>query len=128
MTCHYGGMVKVGNCVYSNADGPLVCMDFQTGKVRWQARSVGKGSIIAADGMLYLVSEGNELALVEASTDRYHEHGRFKSAQAKASVLAHPAIAEGKLFVRAQETLTAYNLRDSGQPRLASPPGKTKAE
>lgn len=128
MTCHYGGMVKVGDCVYSNADGPLVCMDFATGKIRWQARTVGKGSIIAADGMLYLVSEGHELALVEASPDKYRPHGRFKSPAAKAAVLAHPAIASGKLFVRAQELLTAYDLRDASQPRIASPPKNRKAK
>jgi outer membrane protein assembly factor BamB len=128
MTCHYGGMVKVGDCVYSNADGPLVCMDFETGKIRWQARTVGKGSIIAADGMLYLVSEGHELAIVEASPEKYRPHGRFKSPAAKAAVLAHPAIACGKLFVRAQETLTAYDLRDTSQPRIASPPKKRQAK
>lgn len=128
MTCHYGGMVKVGDCVYSNADGPLVCMDFKTGEIRWQARTVGKGSIIAADGMLYLVSEGHELALVEANPEKYIPHGRFKSPAAKAAVLAHPAIADGKLFVRAQETLTAYDLRDADRPRVASPPKKSKAK
>ena len=124
MSCHYGGMVKVGDFVYSNADGPLVCMDFKTGKIRWQARSVGKGSILAADGMLYLVSEGHELALVEATPDKYREHSRFKSPTTKAAVLSHPALADGKLFVREQGVLTAYDLH-GGQPRLASPLRKT---
>jgi outer membrane protein assembly factor BamB len=128
MTCHYGGMVKVGNCVYSNADGPLVCMDFGTGKIRWQARTVGKGSIVAAGDMLYLVSEGHEIAFVEADPEKFRPRGRFKSPQAKAAVLAHPAIADGKLFVRAQETLTAYDMRDSSNPRVASPTRKINAE
>lgn len=123
MSCHHGGMVKVGDYVYSNADGPLVCMDFKTGKIRWQARSVGKGSLLAANGMLYLVSEGGEIALVEATPEKYREQGRFKPASLKGSVLGHPALADGKLFVRSQDVLTVYDLQNGSQSRLASPAG-----
>src|SRR5690349_20880706 len=49
----------------------LVCMDFETGKIRWQARTVGKGSIVAAGDMLYLVSEGHEIAFVEADPEKF---------------------------------------------------------
>ena len=53
-------------------------MDFLTGKILWQNRSVGKGSLIAADNMLYVFSENHEIALVEASPGGYQERGRFK--------------------------------------------------
>ena len=119
MGCHHGGMVKVGDHVFTNADGPLVCIEFKTGKIEWKNRSVGKGALCAADGMLYLVSEGGEVALVEASPDGYHEHGRFK-ARLKQSILSHPVVAGGRLYIRAQDTLVAYDLRDQGL-RLASP-------
>jgi outer membrane protein assembly factor BamB len=121
MTCHYGGAVKVGGFLYSNADGPLICMEYETGDVCWQSRSVGKGSLVAVGDLLILVSEGHEIALVEADPDRYRERGRFKSPRTKASVLAHPAIAHGKLFVREQERLTAYDLTGnaSKSPRVA---------
>ena len=111
--CHYGGLVKVGRHVYSNADGPLVCMEFETGRICWKARSVGKGSLLAADGMLFVLSEGHELALVEANPRRYVERGRFKSATNKHAVLSHPALAKGQLFVREQGTLTAYEVREA---------------
>lgn len=119
MGCHHGGMVKIGDHVFTNADGPLVCMEFKTGKIEWKNRSIGKGALCAADGMLYLVSEGGEVALVEASPEAYHEHGRFK-ADLKKSILSHPAVAGGRLYIRAQDTLVAYDLRDQGV-RLASP-------
>lgn len=124
MACHYGGMVKVGDCVYSNADGPLVCMDFKTGKINWQARSVGKGALVAADGMLYLVSEGHELALVEASPEECQERGRFKSKTTKSAVLSHPVLANGMLLVREQAKLVAYDVRGNGTPpeRIAERP------
>ena len=127
MGCHHGGMVKLGDHVFTNADGPLVCMELATGKIEWKNRSVGKGALCAADGMLYLVSEGGEVALVEASPDAYHEHGRFK-ANLKQSILSHPVVAGGRLYIRAQDTLVAYDLRDQGV-RLASPakdPATTK--
>ena len=53
----------------------LICMNFQTGEIAWQDRSVGKGSLTVADGMLYLLSENNEVALAEATPEGYREHG-----------------------------------------------------
>ena len=112
MDCHHGGIVKIGQWMYSNGGGPLICMDFLTGKIQWQNRSVGKGSLIAADGMLYVFSENHEVALVDISPGEYTERGRFKIKAHGRPSWAHPIIADGKLFLRDQESLTAYDLRD----------------
>ena len=98
--------------MYSNGGGTLICMDFLTGKIQWQNRSVGKGSLIAADGMLYVFSENHEVALVDISPGEYTERGRFKIKAHGRPSWAHPIIADGKLFLRDQESLTAYDLRD----------------
>ena len=111
MDCHHGGIVKIGPWMYSNGGGPLICMDFLTGKIQWQNRSVGKGSLIAADGMLYVFSEHHEVALVDISPGEYTERGRFKIPSHGRSSWAHPIIADGRLFLRDQESLTAYDLR-----------------
>ena len=42
-------------------------MNFLDGKIAWTDRSVGKGSIIAADGMLYLLGERHHMALAEVN-------------------------------------------------------------
>jgi len=112
LQCHHGGIVKIGDYLYSNAGGTLICMEFKTGKIAWQNRGVGKGSLIAADGMLYLFSEGHEVGLVEATPAGYHEHGRFKIGGHGLPSWAHPVIADGKLFLRDQEWLAAYDLRN----------------
>ena len=39
----------------------------QMGIVAWMARSVSKGSLVCADGMLYCLGEGHQMALVEAT-------------------------------------------------------------
>lgn len=111
LACHHGGIVKVGDYLYSNGGGSLICMHFKTGKIAWQARSVGKGSLLAADGMLYLFSETHEVAIAEASPEAYREHGRFKIPTHGRPSWAHPIIASGKLYVRDQEWLAAYDLQ-----------------
>ncbi|MGE5192580.1 MAG: PQQ-binding-like beta-propeller repeat protein [Deltaproteobacteria bacterium] len=111
MACHHGGIVKIGDWMYSNGAGPLMCMDFLTGNIAWQNRSVGKGSLLAADGMLYVLSENHEMALVDASPGDYSEKGRFKIASHGRPSWAHPVVAGGRLYIRDQQSLTAYDIR-----------------
>jgi len=110
MSNHHGGLVKVGDYVYGFSGG-LVCMEFATGEVAWKARSVGKGSLIYADGMLYCLGERHEVALVDANPEEYVEHGRFKIENLGRPSWAHPAIANGKFYIRNQERLTAYDIK-----------------
>ncbi len=84
---------------------------FQTGEIAWEARSVGKGSLTVADGMLYVLSENHQVALAEANPKEYVEHGRFKIEGHGRPSWAHPVVAGGCLYLRDQGTLTAYNLR-----------------
>lgn len=111
LDCHHGGIVKIGSNMYTNGGGPLICTDFMTGKTMWQNRSVGKGSLVAADGMLYLLSENHEVALVDASPGEYVEKGRFKIKGHGRPSWAHPVVAGGRLYIRDQESLTAYDVR-----------------
>ena len=111
LDCHHGGVVKIGSCLYTNGGGPLLCVDFMTGKTMWQNRSIGKGSLVAADGMLYLLSENHEVALVDASPGEYVEKGRFKIKGHGKPSWAHPVVAGGRLYIRDQESLTAYDVR-----------------
>ncbi len=110
--CHHGGIVKIGDYMYSNAGGALTCMKFKTGEIIWQARSSGKGSLIAADGMLYLLGEGHEVALAEATPEEYREHGKFKLQEHGRPAWAHPVISDGVLYIRDQKSLTAYDIRE----------------
>ncbi|MEZ6112957.1 MAG: PQQ-binding-like beta-propeller repeat protein [Pirellulaceae bacterium] len=112
MACHHGGIVKIGDYMYSNAGGALICMNFATGDIAWQSRSVGKGSLVAADGMLYVLSESQQVALVEATPEEYREHGRFKYTGHGRQSWAHPVVAGGKLFIRDQQSLTAYDVAE----------------
>jgi outer membrane protein assembly factor BamB len=110
MANHHGGIVKVGDYLYGFGTG-LICMNFRTGDIAWQDRSVGKGSLTVADGMLYLLSERNEVALAEATPEGYREHGRFMIPSHGRPSWAHPVVIGGVLYIRDQQSLTAYDVR-----------------
>ena len=107
---HHGGLVKVGDHIYGFGSGGLLCMDFKTGEIVWRDRSVGKGSIIYADGHLYCLGERHQMALVEANPGSYIEKGRFEIENRGRPSWAHPVIANGVLYIRNQEVLTAYGI------------------
>lgn len=111
MANHHGGIVKVGDYMYGFGSGGLLCMNYLTGEIAWQARSVRKGSLVVADGMLYLLGERHEVALAEASPEAYVEHGRFKIEPHGRPSWAHPVVIDGRFYIRDQQSLTAYDVR-----------------
>jgi len=113
MKNHHGGVVLVDGYLYGFSSAILTCIDFNSGILRWQDRSVGKGCLTYADGHLYLMSETNLVALAEANPDKYVEKGRFEIADQGIQSWAHPVVCDGKLYIRNQGTLTVYDIRGS---------------
>jgi outer membrane protein assembly factor BamB len=111
MQNHHGGVVLVDGYLYGYSDSILTCLEFTTGKRMWRDRSVGKGSLSYADGNLYILSEDNVVGLVEATPSAYREKGRFTIKDQGLPSWAHPVVAGGRLFIRNQRTLTAYDIR-----------------
>ena len=50
------------------------------------------------------------VGLVEPSPEGYREHGRFTIKTGSLPTWAHPVVSGGKLFVRDQDTIYAYNV------------------
>jgi outer membrane protein assembly factor BamB len=114
MRNQHGGMVLVDGSLYGCNNDILTCLDFRTGEVAWTARSVGKGSLIYADGHLYVRGERGGMALVEATPAAYAEKGRFRPPRSGAGhAWSHPVIAGGRLYLRDQELLLCYDLRST---------------
>jgi outer membrane protein assembly factor BamB len=120
----HGGAVLVGEYLYGTdiATGPLVAVEFTSGKVKWKAESIGRVSTAYADGLLYLHGVNGDVALAEATPDAYREKGRFTPpAQPKhkqegtypESAFSHPVIANGRLYIRDLGTLWAYDIKAS---------------
>lgn len=115
MRNHHGGMVVIGDHLYGFDESNLTCIEFATGKVKWQNRSVGKGSIVAADGMLICRSERGPVALVEANPNEYVEKGRFEQPErSQAPSWPYPVVANGRLYLRDQDVLLCYEIAPKG--------------
>jgi len=117
MKNHHGGVVLVGNHVYGYSDEVgWVAQDWKTGKAAWEEKDkAGKGSLTAADGLLILREEdekNSRVVLIETSPKGYHELGRFAPPdQSGTHAWAHPVISGGRLYLRDQDVLLAYDLK-----------------
>jgi outer membrane protein assembly factor BamB len=116
MNNHHGGIVLVDGYLYGFNDSILTCLEFATGKMMWRDRSVGKGSVTFADGHLYIQSENDMFGLAEATPSGYREKGRFRIPDKGLPSWAHPAISDGRLYVRNQDTLVAYDIKARAAP------------
>ncbi len=112
MRNHHSSSVLIGDHLYGFSGGILTAMRFDTGEVAWKDRSVGKGSIVFADGHLYALSENGVVGLVEATPTGYQEKGRFRIQQDALPTWAHPVVAGGRLYLRDQDTIYAYDVRE----------------
>jgi outer membrane protein assembly factor BamB len=105
MQNHHGGMVVLDGCLYGanggNEGGYLACINFKNGEVLWDARDLPdrpapKGSVAYADGRIYYRTE----------------RGRFEQPdRTRLPAWAHPVIANGKLYIRDQDTLYCYDIK-----------------
>lgn len=111
MRNHHASSVLIGDYLYGFSSAILTAMKFDTGEVAWRDRSVGKGSLVFADDRLYLFSEGGVAALAEATPTGYREHGRFSLETGSLPTWTHPVVSNGKLFLRDQDTVYAYDVR-----------------
>lgn len=111
MRNHYSSSVLVGEHVYGFSSNILTCMKLMNGEVAWRDRSVGKGQLIFADGMLYLQGEDGVLALAEATPTAYKEKSRHKIGRGEYPVWTLPVLSDGRLFVRDQDKLTCFSVR-----------------
>lgn len=112
MQNHHSSCVLVGGHLYGFSNAKLTCMEFKTGKWVWNDESVGKGSLVYADGRLYCLSEDGVMGLVEAIPEGYREKGRFKIQKKQWPTWAHPVMAGGRLYLRNQDEILCYDMRD----------------
>jgi outer membrane protein assembly factor BamB len=111
MRNHHASSVLIGDYLYGFSSTILTAMRFHTGEVAWRDRSVGKGSLVYADERLYLYSEDGVVGLAEANPAGYREHGRFSLETGSLPPWAHPVVSNGRLFLRDQDTIYAYDVR-----------------
>ena len=130
---HHGGFVLIGDHIFGghgSNNGLPTCLEFETGKIAWKKRGPGTGSasVVAADGHLYLHYQDGTIALIEANPDEYRLKGKFELPGAGGDSWSHPVIADGKLLLREQGNLSAYQLRTDKPRNQPSSPTKILPE
>ncbi len=114
---HVGGMVLIGNYIYSsthdnNSKGRWICVDWTTGKTMWITDWNNKGSIISAEGLLYIYEEKNgNVALVKPSGEKLDIISSFTVTKGDGPYWAHPVIDKGRLFLRHGDYLAVYSIK-----------------
>jgi outer membrane protein assembly factor BamB len=117
LTPHVGGMVLLGNYIYSsthdtNSKGKWICVDWLTGKTMWITNWYNKGSVISADGMLYIYEEKTgHVGLVKPDPGKLDVVSEFQITKGTGPYWAHPSIDRGRLFVRHGDYLAVYSLK-----------------
>lgn len=108
--------VVVGDQLYcQGASRDYVCVDLKTGRQLWSEPGFGLGrkdyasTIVAGDRLLVLTEDG-QLLLLKADPAKYSEVARL---QVCGSTWSHPALAEGRLYVRDGRQLFCVELQPS---------------
>ena len=116
MRNHHSSSILIGDYLYGFSSGILTAMRFDTGEVAWRDRSVGKGSLVFADGNLYAFSENGVVGLVEATPTGYKEKGRFRIQQGSLPTWTHQSLrVDDSIYVtRTTSTLTMFARRSRG--------------
>ena len=119
---HHGGFVLVDGVIYgsnwiSNSQGRWCAVDWETGKTLYDTAWPGgasKGSIVAADGMLYMYDERRGMvALARPNPEKLDIVSQFRVDKGTGPHWAHPVIHDGVLYIRHGEMLRAYDIKRS---------------
>jgi outer membrane protein assembly factor BamB len=113
----HGGVVLMGNNIYganhqSNPADTWACVDWTTGKTLWTTKWNSRGSVISADGMLYLFEEkSGKVALAKPDNSKLDIVSEFQITKGEGPFWAHPVINKGRLYIRHGDVLMVYKIK-----------------
>lgn len=99
----FNSSVLIGDHLYGidgdqNSRCSLKCVKFADGKVAWEEKSIGFGSLMAADGRLIILTEKGELVIAGINPEKFDEQTRVQVLSGRC--WSAPVLANGRLFVR----------------------------
>ena len=98
-------------CIDGRDDVPpatLKCVDAATGQLRWQEPNFGYGTLLAADGKLLAVKTSGDLMLLKVSPAGFEALATDRPLPG--TLRALPALAAGRLYLRDDDTLAAFDI------------------
>jgi outer membrane protein assembly factor BamB len=112
MQNHFTTSVLYEGHLYGFSELRLRCVEFQTGKIKWEKTGLGRGSLVIADGHLILMADHGDLVLAKATPDAYTEISRCEILDKDKLSWTVPVLSDGRLFVRNENTLLALDLKE----------------
>jgi outer membrane protein assembly factor BamB len=113
--CHSGALLvdgKLYGCACRVSGRHFYCVDFLTGETIKLDETMGKVGITYADGRIYALNHQGTMYLLNATDDGFDEVGRFQLKKKPTnSYLAHPVVCGGRLYIRCDQDLYAYDVR-----------------
>lgn len=102
-------------------DASFRCVEMETAQLKWerdeswyrttrQPDVYGRGSLILADDKLIVLGEGGLLGLFEPDTKQPKEISRWQVPQLQYPCWAGPVLADGNLYLRAEEALVCLDI------------------
>ena len=114
MRNHFSSSVLYEGHIYGFDNATLKCLVATTGEQKWVQRGYGKGSLIAADGLLYILSDQGQLILAEATPAGFQEKGRIQVLEGR--TWTAPVLSNGRLYLRNDKEMIALDVRTPAAP------------
>ncbi len=107
---YFNDFVIYKGYAYGFDGGILSCIDLQDGARKWKGGRYGYGQMVllSEQGLLLVVTEEGELALVSATPERFTELAKLPALEGK--TWNHPIVANGILLARNGEEMAAWRL------------------
>jgi outer membrane protein assembly factor BamB len=88
-----------------------LCLDWQSGRIRYELKDLTTGAAVYADGRLYCLAEDGRVALLRPAAEQFEVAGRFRLVPEKVrDAWAHPVLLHGRLYLRYHDTLWCYDV------------------
>ena len=96
-----------------NDRGNWMCVDWETGKTIYETPwdRLGKGSVIYADGLMYIYEEKRGTLGLLKPGDKFEVVSSFQINFGNKEHWAHPVICDGILYVRHGDALAAFDIK-----------------
>jgi outer membrane protein assembly factor BamB len=107
MRNHFNNPVLVGGHLYGFDNSTFRCVDAKTGELRWAVRGFGKGSVVAAGDLLYVLGDSGTLAQVVATPKEYRELGRVQAMEGRS--WTPPTLDGDRIYLRDHDEMVAYD-------------------
>jgi outer membrane protein assembly factor BamB len=113
----FNDFVVVGDSAFGFDRAVFCCLDLTTGKRHWREGDYGHGQVVllADQSLLLVLGEQGELVLLAGDPGAHRELARVQAINGK--TWNHPAVAQGRLYVRNAEEMACYELPRDAQPK-----------